>query len=148
MLGLQLRLASSRSSRKHDVERNKKVSKKSQVDQSVIVSVKSSDLYMKIHENMNMETVLHEGEEGKKKRERESAAEGGLGQVVSYSCRHGGLLSKWVNLFFLFSRAHVTLAIQFYMLLRSPSLLRFPWRPITLYTIRPLKTNNSSAVSV
>ena len=76
MLGLQLRLASSRSSRKHDAERNKKASKKSQVDQSVIVSVKSSDLYMKIHENMNMEMVLHEGEEGKKTRERERGGGG------------------------------------------------------------------------
>ena len=66
MLGLQLRVASSRSSRKHDAERNKKASKKSQVDQSVIVSVKSSDLYMKIHENINMKIVLHEKEEGKK----------------------------------------------------------------------------------
>ena len=84
MLGLQLRLASSRSSRKHDAERNKKASKKSQVDQSVIVSVKSSDLYMKIHENMNMEMVLHEEEEGKKN-ERERA-------------RRRGVLGRWFRI--------------------------------------------------
>ncbi len=68
-------MASSRSSRKHGHRLRRKKQKgqeEIQVDQSVIVSVKSSDLYMKITENMNMEIVLHE-----RKRERDGGDGGG-----------------------------------------------------------------------